>query len=89
MTRLLAVRNSRRSFGIYSAAYRIAAQRIAAQRSAAQHSTAQHRLTSSMSGSFQAPGPANSDRPTVLSRHLRTLSQDASMSAVVLHELAT
>ena len=45
--------------------------------------------TSSMSGSFHAPGPANSDSPTVLSKHLSMFSQLAAMSPVVLHEFAT
>lgn len=74
---------------------------VGKQHSIGQHSTAEHSTgqpstaqrctghTSSMSGSFQAPAPANLDNPTVLSRHRRILSQEAAMSAVVLQELAT
>ena len=46
-------------------------------------------VTSSMSGSFQAPGSAYLDRPMVLSRHLNMPSQEFSISCVVLHELPT
>jgi hypothetical protein len=45
--------------------------------------------TSSISGSFQAPGPAYSDKPTWLYRLYKNESQKSLISKVVLHELAT
>ena len=48
-----------------------------------------HGGTSSMSASFQAPGPAKRLRPTVPSRLVITESQPGAMSWVVRHELPT